>query len=60
MTATAREPEARQLPMTAVAWAGFVAIGVAFAGVFAHGCHGADEDHEPAVVAPAEQRRAAE
>jgi hypothetical protein len=43
-----------------MARAGFVAIGVAFAGVFAHGCHGADEDHEPAVASPVEHRRGVE
>jgi hypothetical protein len=57
---TAHAPEARHLPQLAMARAGFVAIGVAFAGVFAHGCHGADEDHEPAVASPVEHRRGVE
>jgi len=40
-----------QLPWAGARWA-FVAAGVVWLAVVAHGCHRADADHEPAVALP--------
>ena len=40
-----------ELPWAAACWA-FVAAGVVWLTVVAHGCHRADADHEPAVALP--------
>jgi len=54
VTPTLAPPPARVTsPRRWLPWAVAAALG----GLVAHGCHGADVDHEPAVAVPAEERR---
>ncbi len=56
MTAVSPEPRVAGAARRGVPWRPG-ALGVAVAlGLVAHGCHGADVDHEPGVAAPAERR----
>lgn len=45
------EVAARSLPR----WA-FAAVAIVWLAIVAHGCHGADADHEPAVAFPLDEQ----
>ena len=42
-------------PRSLARWA-FAAVGIVWLVIVAHGCHGADADHEPAVATPLDEQ----
>ena len=51
MPTLAPAPTPTRTPLPSARWA-FAAVAIVLLGIVAHGCHGADADHEPAAALP--------